>query len=200
MTGLVPRKGRCLPGEKILLTLFGGDGADAAEITVTHLAREVWRGRVALCAPETPVELPPLPKGGYGVEARLTREGKRVAFATGAVNVGGDMVRYGFLCDFLPHGDEDIACLAKYHIDHVQFYDWAYRHDTLVSPADEYTDPMGKRNSLPVIRRKIAACRARGMKTMAYTAVYAACRDFWEAHRGWGLYAGPGRPMTFIDT
>ena len=35
---------------------------------------------------------------------------------------------------------------------------------------------------------------------MAYGAVYAASRSFWESHRNWGLYAGANRPMVFIGT
>ena len=82
----------------------------------------------------------------------------------------------------------------------MQFYDWAYRHDTLVAPTDDYADMMGKQNSLPAIRKKIAACHARGMVAMAYGAVYAASRAFRDAHADWGLYAGAGRPMVFIGT
>ncbi len=37
---------------------------------------------------------------------------------------------------------------------------------------------MGKRNSLTVIRRKIAACHARGMRALGYGAVYAASEAF----------------------
>ncbi|MCE5343371.1 MAG: hypothetical protein LLF96_07295, partial [Eubacteriales bacterium] len=136
----------------------------------------------------------------YGVEARLLQCGQEVMRVSTAVNIGGNVVRYGFLSDFLPEDDTDIACLAKYHIDHVQFYDWSYRHDTLVPPTDEFTDMMGKRNSLPVIRKKIAACHEHGMLAMAYGAVYASSRNFWEDHRDWGLYAGEDKPMIFIGT
>ncbi len=200
MMELVTCKGRYLPGEPVGMLLRCDEAADMAEITVTLLAEPVWNATLPLTPPETAISLPPLAQGGYGVTARLMHGGEPVATVTGAANVGGDMVRYGFLCDFLPHDDSDVDCLAKYHIDHVQYYDWSYRHDTLVAPTEEFTDMMGKRNSLPVIRQKIAACRARGMKSMAYTAVYAACRAFWQQHPQWGLYAGADRPMTFIDT
>jgi dextranase len=59
---------------------------------------------------------------------------------------------------------------------------------------------MGKSNFLPCVRKKIDACHKRGMGAMAYGAVYAASREFWEAHKDWGLYALPEKPLVFINT
>ena len=203
MTELLTRKGRYGVGEPVeLLLRLGGVSADNAEITVWHLAQEVYCLTVPLAGEETIFSLPPFERDGecYGVEARLPVSGAESVCVATAVNLGGEVVRYGFLSDFKPEDDSDVETLAAYHIDHVQFYDWSWKHDTLVAPADEYSDMMGKHNSLPVIRQKIAACHAHGMLAMAYGAVYAASRTFWEAHREWGLYAGVGRPMVFIDT
>ncbi|MDD3920416.1 MAG: glycoside hydrolase family 66 protein [Eubacteriales bacterium] len=200
MTELIPRKGRYETGEAIAFALHCPLAANTMEVVITHLAQEVYRHIFPVVGQTATIALPPLDAGGYGVEATLVQDGRMVATAASAINVAGKMVRYGFLSDFLPHGDADMDCLAAYHIDHVQFYDWAYRHDTPVPPTDEYTDLMGKRNSLPVIRQKIAGCHARGMKAMAYAAVYAAGQEFWQTHQHWGLYAGAGKPMVFIGT
>ncbi len=140
------------------------------------------------------------PEGaGLGVEAVISTADGEIRCAT-AVPFGGNIVRYGFLSDFLPEDAQDVACLAAWHMTHVQFYDWSYRHDTLVSPTDEYEDMMGKRNSLPAVRAKVDACHAHGMRAMAYGAVYAASRSFRDAHADWGLYAAPDKPLSFIDT
>lgn len=206
MTELVARKGKYRAGEPVTLCLRH-DGetphvADTVDIAVYHLTQLVHRMTVSLQEKETSFALPAFDREGtcYGVEATLLCGNREVETVTTAVNIGGNVVRYGFLSDFLPEDEQDMDALAKYHIDHVQFYDWSYRHDTLVPPTDEYTDMMGKNNSLPAIKAKIVACHARGMLAMAYGAIYAASRVFWEAHRDWGLYAGAERPMVFIGT
>ena len=206
MTELLTRKGVYRAGEEMPLRIRVGDTqADMVEITLWRLSAICRTLRYAVTGPEMDITLPPVSETDIclGVEATLLQNGAAVGSAFTGVNVGGNVVRYGFLCDFsTADGDDnaDVEALAAYHIDHVQFYDWSYRHDTLVAPTDEYTDMMGKHNSLPVIRQKIAACHDRGMLAMAYGAVYAASRSFWEAHRAWGLYAGMERPMVFIDT
>jgi dextranase len=203
MSSLVTEKGRYETGEPIALRLsLDGTAADRAEVVVTRLQHQLYRFPLSLTGDETPFCLPPVAEGGacFGVTVLLTNGGQAAGRASTAVNVGGAVLRYGFLSDFLPEGDEDVAALAKYHIDHVQFYDWSYRHDTLVADTDEYADMMGKRASLPAIRAKIDACHARGMRCMAYGAVYAASRAYRDAHPQQGLYAGGERPLVFIDT
>ena len=147
MMELVTLKGKYRVGEAVELCLRVEDEtADTAEITVWHLARALYCQSVAVRGKETIFALPPfdMPGACYGVEARMIRNGMETGCAATAVNIAGDVVRYGFLSDFLPEGDEDVAALAKYHIDHVQFYDWSYRHDSLVPPTEEYTDMMVK--------------------------------------------------------
>lgn len=197
MTELYPRRGRYRSGEPIELSLRGDENVGEVTIEVFHLAEHV--ATYSYARNET-IALPALPAGGYGVRARLMRGDELAEEVFTAIDVDGTAVRYGFLCDFLPEDDADVESMAKYHMTHVQFYDWSYRHDTLVSPCEEYSDMMGKRNSLPVIRQKITACHRRGMLAMAYGAVYAASREFWERHRDWGLYAAGQNPMVFIDT
>lgn len=203
MMELITCKGCYEACETVAFTLRCGDEtAKTAAVTVTRLQVQVAVFDVRLTGPETLVEIPAMFEegAGYGVRAEVTGGGKTIGVASTAFSIGRGVVRYGFLSDFLPHCDADIESLAKYHITHVQFYDWAYRHDTLIAPENEYTDMMGKRNSLSAVKAKIASCHQRGMLAMAYGAVYAAGRSFWETHKAWGLYAKPGAPMVFIDT
>lgn len=200
MTELFTCKGRYEAGEEITLRLHCDEGINGAALSVYHLSECVLTLSFTITRSDTKLVLPALPEGGYGVTAMLIRGSAEQCRVSTAVNVGGNVVRYGFLSDFQPEDDTDVECMAKYHIDHVQFYDWSYRHDTLIAPTDEYTDMMGKRNSLPVIRRKIAACHERGMLALAYGAVYAASRAFRDAHPEWGLYAAANKPLAFIGT
>ena len=112
-------------------------------------------------------------------------------------------IRYGFLSDF--HTDdgnnhEDVSNLRKFHINMIQYYDWAYRHDDLVAKESVYRDLMGKETDLETVKKKIAACHSYGIKAIGYGAIYAASRDFYDEHRDWGLYNSAGDPLVFIDT
>ncbi len=141
---------------------------------------------------------------GFGVELTIEVEGEPAAIASTAFDVAAEpsaRMRYGFLSDFTTEElgkTEDVELLAKLHITHVQFYDWMYRHDTLVPPSRHFTDPMGKSGDLEVIEEKISACRALGIRSIAYGAVYAATKEFFELHRDWALYHVDGTPYCFI--
>ena len=200
MNELSTFKGRYEPDEPIKLHLIHRTDADHFVWKIFHLERKLRQGTEPILSSDFCFFLPPMREGGYGVEITLCKENQPLMQLQTAVNVGGSMVRYGFLSDFLPEDDFDVETMAKYHIDHVQFYDWSWRHDTLIAPCNEYQDMMGKKNQLSVIRQKIAACHERGMLAMAYGAVYAASHPFWERHPEWGLYGAEEHPMTFIDT
>lgn len=135
--------------------------------------------------------------GSYGV----TIETEDGAFETAfdVVSSVRSVVRYGFLSDFSPEdGDTaDVDWLNRLHINTVQFYDWMYRHDRLLSPTEEYLDPIGRRSALSVVQRKIDACKARGMRPFAYGAVYAATEETFCAHPDWAAYLRDGEPMLF---
>ena len=125
-----------------------------------------------------------------------------ICFTAFDVIQAGTMIRYGFLCDFsaTDDTDNDVETMLQMHINAVQFYDWSYRHDELVAPVSDYYDMMGKHNNLSTIRRKIQACHERGMKTLAYGAVYAASQAYQEQHPEQSLYNGQGKPLCFINT
>lgn len=110
--------------------------------------------------------------------------------------------RYGFLSDFQKSelGKlNDIDALNKFHLNIIQFYDWMYRHDSLVPPTDEFIDPMGRSLSYQVVKEKIAHLHNKGMAALAYGAVYASLKDFFNEHKDWGLYKNNGDPYHLID-
>ncbi|MBP3039022.1 hypothetical protein J9303_05805 [Bacillaceae bacterium Marseille-Q3522] len=110
--------------------------------------------------------------------------------------------RYGFLSDFPKEelGDtNDVISLSKYHINIVQFYDWMYRHDELVPPTHQFVDPMGRQLSYDVITEKKHAVQEKGMGAIAYGAVYASLKDYFEEHKNLALYKRNGEPFNLID-
>lgn len=141
--------------------------------------------------------------GGYGVEAHFYRDDVLQGTSRTAFDIlpEGQQIRYGFLSDFATEdrGEEDILSMLKLHINAVQFYDWSYRHDELVAPVEQFTDMMGKKNDLSVIRQKVDSCHAYGMKALGYGAVYAASKDYQEQHPEQSLYDTEGEPLRFID-
>jgi dextranase len=135
--------------------------------------------------------------GNYGVV--LETEGGAFETAFDVVSSFKSVVRYGFLSDFSPEdGDTaDVEWMNRLHINTVQFYDWMYRHDRLISPTEEYLDPIGRRSALSVVQKKVDACKARGMRPFAYGAVYAATKETFAAHPDWAAYLRDGEPMLF---
>ncbi len=83
------------------------------------------------------------------------------------------------------------------HLNAIQFYDWMYRHDQLLPPERQYTDPLGRHMDLKVIEEKIQHCKELGMRPIAYGAVYAATQETYEQHPEWGIYTMDGQPMIF---
>lgn len=121
-----------------------------------------------------------------GAYAVLVRSGK--SLATTAFDVLADAnarPRYGFVTDFRP-GRPDADAVADsfraFHLTHIQFYDWMYRHADLLPPTDEFIDTLGRELSLPVVRDFIRATREAGAQTLAYAAVYAAGKEYAAEH------------------
>lgn len=111
------------------------------------------------------------------------------------------VTRYGFLSDFTPEDTDtaDVSWMRNLHLNAVQFYDWMYRHDELISPTEDYSDPLGRKMSIQTIRRKIEACKAFGIRSFAYGAIYAATKETFLRHPDWGMYTMDGTPMLFAD-
>ncbi|WP_256761995.1 glycoside hydrolase family 66 protein [Cohnella sp. WQ 127256] len=144
------------------------------------------------------------PFKGYGVDAELLLDQQSIHCLSSSFDVVSDWrkaTRYGFLSDYdaSEAGDhEDVKWMAKLHLNMVQFYDWMYRHDELVSDDEEYIDLMGRAVSRTVVEEKIAYCHEYGMKAIAYGAIYAASKAFADQHPDWRLYTSADEPFDFI--
>jgi len=140
---------------------------------------------------------------GYGVDLAVRDErGRLLAEGTTALDVLDDWTQaphYGFLSDFAPGIHDPAAAvdmLARYHVNVAQFYDWMWRHYTLMPPDDPFADALGRQLSLRVVRDKVRACHARGMAALGYAAVYGAEPEYALEHPGEMLYDAAGEPYS----
>ena len=114
MNELSTFKGRYEPGEPIKLHLIHQTPADHLKWSLFYLEKELQQGTEPISGCDFCFCLPPLQAGGYGVEITLCTKEHSLGCLQTAVNVGGSVVRYGFLSDFLPEDDRDVEALAKY--------------------------------------------------------------------------------------
>ncbi len=210
---LFPTKGTFIPGEPVQLVVKIQSESDkdgflyiAARYLTDIVSEKKNPVKVHQGSCRLPIEIvvPADHPRGYGVEVSLLdAAGKVVSMASSSFDVLSDWIafpRYGFLFDFSP-GREDIEStfdtLTRFHINGLQFYDWQYRHDCLLAPTNEYTDPLGRNLSLEMVKNLIAGAHAHRIAAMPYLAVYAASMDFWKAHPEWALYDQQGKALTF---
>ncbi|MBU0996897.1 MAG: glycoside hydrolase family 66 protein [Firmicutes bacterium] len=137
--------------------------------------------------------------GNYGIMVTVgdfTFEG-----AFDVVKAHKECIRYGFLSDFSSQEIDtlDVDYIKDLHLNTVQFYDWMYKHDELISKKNDYLDPLGRPTSLETIKKKIEKCLEYGIRPFAYGAVYASSKELFEKHPMWGLYTEDGRPLVFFD-
>jgi len=148
------------------------------------------------------IAVPSVSRAGFSIEATTTS-----ARSTTAIDVAphwSSAPRYGFFSDFGPEEQEaDSAAradaLLRLHVNVVQFYDWMASHHTLVADQNEFTDPLGRRLSHAVARRKVDLAHARGMAALGYGALYGAEADFSLQRPDWLLYDGRRQPLTLAD-
>ena len=111
-----------------------------------------------------------------------------------------ESVLYGFLSDFdKPSSGKEIASLCRLHINTVQFYDWMYRHDNLISDVDEYIDPLGRKINLNIVKDKVNKCNQVAMRPFAYGAIYSATEKIFSKNPQWGLYTIDDKPLKFAN-
>lgn len=141
---------------------------------------------------------------GYGLDVHLENEaGELMASAWGAFDILDHWTqspRYGFLSDFPPgraDAEDTITTLNHYHLNGLQFYDWMYRHEQLLTDQEPYIDLLGRRLSRETVTSLISAAHQRGMAAMAYTAVYGASLAFYREHPDWALRTAGGEPVLF---
>lgn len=201
-----PIKAQYYAGEEIKLRIESDpDSYDEAEIRIFSLEKMIEKMEIVIEKEVTDVAVEHIRSaGGYGAEIVLRGKKEDVYLET-AFDIAEDMnasLRYGFLSDF---GERDIdseavSWLRKLHINVIQYYDWSYRHDDLVSKEQQYTDMMGKKISMDTVRKKIREASAYGMRSVAYGAVYAASEEFYREHPKWAFYNGNQDAFCFIGT
>ena len=187
---ILPAKAFFRPGETAEFSVPGNFHA-----TIWHMGEPIGEvtGRDTLCW-----QPPPVPRRGYKVRAQTASGEYWTAFDV--LEQWTDAPRYGYLFDFRPdRANYGLDPLLALHINGLQFYDWLYRHDTLLPPADDFNDPLGRPQSLSTVRRLIDEAHRRGMAAMPYTAIYAASPAFAAAHPGWGLYDAAGNLFDFAS-
>ena len=203
-----PTRGFFKPHEPIeIKVLVKAEQTAAAKLrlTVSHMRTEVARqeqdtapfsGESWLQFTVPPINSQPQ---GYGLKVELLDPADHVLdcryAAVDTLHHWADFPRYGFLTDFTSQRtdlDAALDTMAAYHLNGIQFYDWQYRHDTLISPVEEFVDPLGRSLSMKTVRNLIDGAHRRGMAAMPYLAVYAASLAFWEAHPEWCLYDEQG--------
>ena len=207
MMDLFPAKAQFRSGEEVVLQLeTEGRPWKAAHITVFLLDRVVLQKTVPAGPGNVRISLGCFDTdfSGYGVKAVVSTDTGSLVLTT-AFDVTDNprrSLRYGFLSDFTEQdeGNGAIDWLCKCHINMVQYYDWSYRHDQLTAPQEHYRDMMGKPISKRTVKNKIRRGQEKGMLAMAYGAVYAASRPFFERHRDWAFYNSQQEPFVFIDT
>lgn len=210
-----PTKGFFFPGQPLELRVtIDSEQPDAAglRVSVSKLNLEILtlRKELSLDAGENKiivkVQSPGDSPQSYGLKAELYDSTGQLwdtrYTAVDTLERWTDFPRYGFLTDFSPDRvdiDETLSALEAYHINGIQFYDWQYRHDMLVPPQDEFTDPLGRALSLQTVRKLVESAHARNIAAMPYLAVYAASLGFWKDHPDWQLYDENGSPLKFED-
>ena len=208
---LYPEKAQYITGEPIKLILEYDDPAPqnlSAMLRITRLQKLVYEGTFEITNRVSEFEIDGMDTefGGFGVLLTVFLKGEPFLQGHTAFDVVSDCtraIRYGFLSDF--HTEDgtdctDVSTLRKFHINMVQYYDWSYRHDDLVSKEDLYKDMMGRDVDLRTVKSKINSCRSLGMKSIGYGAVYAASKDYFSQHKECALYTSADEPLVFIDT
>jgi len=216
---IYPLKAQFLRNEEIRLAVFlGNNGSKETSVdlvlkvlSLTEIVEVVTLKGISLKKGVTRIDVAISPQDvsfcGYGVDAfiNLPENEDAADLFSGAFDVVSSWrmaPRYGFVSDFDTkdlRDLQDIEFLSKLHINLVQFYDWMYRHDHLVPETRKYSDLLNRPLDFKVIRKKIEACRQRGIRPVAYGAVYTACREFFKEHKEWALYNDAGKEITFID-
>ncbi len=210
-----PTKSTFAPAEPIeLIAEIEAEAAARATVhlSIFHLATRVAQSEypISLALGQQAVtlnlELSTIAPRGYGAEIVLTDQaGVVLATASTAFDVLNHWTqapRYGFLTDFTPGRDntaETMRALARFHINALQFYDWMYRHDQLLPPADTYADPLNRPLALGTVRTLIDTAHRHGIVALPYTAVYAASPEFYRTHQEWALFKADGQPLDFAD-
>lgn len=203
---LYPVKAQYLTGEEVILHLeTDGSICEYAEVAVYHLNVLVHQQTVIDFTGDTLISVGKYDAvfAGFGVSVTLCTGENSILLETAfdVVDNPKRSLRYGFVSDFTQEDADNgaVEWLNKCHINMVQYYDWSYRHDQLVTDQEFYTDMMGKTICRKTVTDKIKKCAEHGMHSIAYGAVYAASKPFFEKHTNWAFYNSCQKPFVFID-
>lgn len=143
---------------------------------------------------------------GFSLKCRLYKDKELLAEGNTAFDLKDPdkpLIRYGFLCDFRKEDrkkmDASLDFLAEFHMTHVQYYDWTYRHHEYKADTDVYLDTMGKEIDLTLVKDEIEGCTTRGMVSIGYGAVYAAGQEYLHYNPAQALRDSDGIPYNLID-
>lgn len=185
--GLIPDRTTYLPGQPVVIELSAPAPADG--IAVVSRLNEIVR-TVPVATLAAKVDLGSFDRGGYGVSVG----GESTAF-----DVLGDAFerpRYGFIVELT--GEVDVTAVSRFfrrlHLNLAQFYDWAYRHSTLMPPEGHYVDPLGQARDLGMVNRMASALAEAGATPLGYSAVYAIGNDEVASWRESLLLRSDGEP------
>lgn len=191
------------PGDPVVLLVDSPVG-QRVSIVVTRLGLVEAQADDTVGVGRNRLALADFGEGSYAV--RLTAADG--SMATSAFDVTAEPMarpRYGFVTDFVPGRDNGEAVadsLRAFHLNAVQFYDWMYRHASLLPPtedADDFVDALGRSLSLATVRRLVDATHTAGARAIAYAAVYGAGREYAHSHPAEVLHHRDGRPWQLGD-
>lgn len=192
-------KAQYLNEEPIKITVITHKNIQMDQIKIFELYQEITCDlQVSKKKDGYQIEIKGLPCGNYIFQIVCDDIKNETSFDI--VKSRKEVVRYGFLADFDEENlVEDIQCMKNWHINAIQFYDWMFRHDQLVSQLDEYKEPLGRPIKNSVLKEKINKCKEYGIRPFAYGAVYAATKETYEEHPEWALYTLDGELMIFAN-
>ena len=127
-------------------------------------------------------------------------------------NVNPGPVIYGYLSKFPSQSSttssNEVAWMAKYHINYVQFYDWQWKHHvplagTVTSPATSWSNVANLTCYRQTVQDMISACHSNGMYAMEYNLMYGAWAGYGQDGSGvnsnWSLLTSINGPQWSIS-
>ena len=171
-----------------------------AAVTVSRVGEPMSIQEVALVAGRQQVSLGRHDVGSYAVTVEAGDEVAHTAYDV--LTDRAARPRYGFVTDFRPGRNDALEVtdsMRAFHLTHIQFYDWMYRHAELLPPTDVFVDTLGRELWLAVVRDFIEAAHSVGAQALAYAAVYAAGREYAAVHPEEVITHADGSPWMLGD-
>lgn len=174
------------PGEPVLFNLAKEIDFKNGEIKVRYSHLGTVLSEELLVGKEWTWNPPQEDYKGYLVDLYRVVDGKEDVLESIAIDVSSDWTRfprYGFLSSYGTLSNQviqkNIANLARYRINGVQFYDWMYDHHkplagSVSTPLQTWPDLIGRTNTFASVEGYINALHEKGMKAMFYNLCFGA--------------------------